>query len=95
MSADPIATSLAYSTDSAGMNPSHTLPNKLRAIANAGFSQTELGFPDLEAYAAQEFSGYKQLDRSGKGDIDKLVEAAEKIKKLCDELRITVLAVHP
>ncbi|TBU25420.1 xylose isomerase-like protein [Dichomitus squalens] len=95
MSSAPVAVSVAYSTDSAGMNPSHTLPNKLRAIAEAGFNQAELGFPDLEAYAEQEYPGYKQLDRSGKGDIDKLVQLAENVKKLCDDLHLTILAVHP
>ncbi|KAI0628617.1 xylose isomerase-like protein [Trametes polyzona] len=90
-----ITTALAYSTDSAGMHPSHTLPIKLRAIAEAGFTQAELGFPDLEAYAEQEFPGYRKLDDRGHGDLDKLVQAAEKIKRLCDDLGLSVLAVHP
>ncbi|KAL1948755.1 hypothetical protein VTO73DRAFT_10561 [Trametes versicolor] len=90
-----ITTSLAYSTDSAGMHPSHTLPIKLRAIAAAGFSQAELGFPDLEAYAEQEFSGYRKLDDHGNGDLDKLLQAAGKVSELCKELGLSILAVHP
>ncbi|KAL7277108.1 hypothetical protein ACG7TL_008953 [Trametes sanguinea] len=90
-----ITTTLAYSTDSAGMLPSHTLPLKLRAIAEAGFDQAEVAFPDLEAYAEQEFPGYRKLDDRGNGDLDKLVQAAEQVRKLCDKLRISILAVHP
>ena len=90
-----ITTALAYSTDSAGMHPSHTLPIKLRAIAQAGFSQAELAFPDLEAYAEQECPGYRKLDEHGHGDLDKLLQVADKVRKLCDELRISILAVHP
>ncbi|KAH9933016.1 uncharacterized protein B0H18DRAFT_674428 [Fomitopsis serialis] len=36
---------LAYSTDSAGMNPAHTLPMKLRAIAEAGFRRSRWASP--------------------------------------------------
>ncbi|PCH35139.1 xylose isomerase-like protein [Wolfiporia cocos MD-104 SS10] len=91
-----ISTSLAYSSDSAGMHPSHTLPLKLRAIAEAGFPQVEVGFPDLEEYAKQEFPvEYKKLDNSGNGDLEKLLEAAGKIKSLCNELGLKVLVVHP
>ncbi|RPD60257.1 xylose isomerase-like protein [Lentinus tigrinus ALCF2SS1-7] len=91
----PLTSSLAYSTDSAGMHPSHTLPLKLRAIAEAGFPAAELGFPDLEAYTEQEHRGYKKLDESGKGDLDTLVQAATNIRKLCSELGLSILAVHP
>ena len=90
------ATAVAYSTDSAGMRPLHTLPIKLRAIYDAGFTQAELGFPDLEAYAAQEIAGYQKLDGdNGQGDLDKLVLAAKKVGELCRELGISMLAVHP
>ncbi|KAH9939481.1 xylose isomerase-like protein [Amylocystis lapponica] len=68
-----ITSALAYSTDSAGMHPSHTLPLKLRAIAAAGFVHIELGFPDLEAYAEQQTPGYAKLDNRGRGDLDTFV----------------------
>ncbi|CCM00629.1 uncharacterized protein FIBRA_02666 [Fibroporia radiculosa] len=90
-----ITTGLAYSTDSAGMHPSHTLPIKLRAIAEARFPFAEVGFPDLEAYAEQTFEGYQKLDRRGKGDIDKLLKATGNIRVLCEELGLKVLVVHP
>ncbi|KAI0918501.1 hypothetical protein AcW1_009622 [Taiwanofungus camphoratus] len=90
-----VASAIAYSTDSAGMHPSHTLPIKLRAIAEVGFLQVELGFPDLEVYAAQAFPDYQKLDNSGRGELEKLLRAAGEIKALCDELGLTVFVVHP
>ncbi|KAI0667234.1 xylose isomerase-like protein [Trametes maxima] len=92
---DELATALAYSTDSAGMHSSHTIPIKLRAIANAGFSHVELGFPDLEAYAEQEYPGYQRLDESGNGDLDTLLQAAGRLKELAKELGLEILAIHP
>ncbi|KZT70017.1 xylose isomerase-like protein [Daedalea quercina L-15889] len=89
------ATALAYSTDSAGMNPTHTLPMKLRAIAEAGFPQVEIGFPDLEENASQAFPGYKKLDESGKGDLYNLLKAAKEVREMCHELGLKILVVHP
>ena len=90
-----MTSSIVYSTDSAGMHPSHTLPAKLRAIAEAGFLQAELAFPDLEAYAAQEHPGYKTLDEHGIGDLDTLLKVANKVRALCEELGLSILAIHP
>ncbi|KAH9836277.1 xylose isomerase-like protein [Rhodofomes roseus] len=83
------------SMNEAGMNSAHTLPMKLRAIAEAGFPQVEIGFPDLEAYASQAFPGYKELDNSGKGDLYNLLKTAKEIRELCRELGLKVLVVHP
>ena len=89
-------TAVAYSTDSAGMHPSHTLPVKLRAIFDAGFTQVELGFPDLETYAEQVFkANYKKLDNAGQGDIEKLCEVAGQVRQVCHELGMEILVVHP
>ncbi|GJE85429.1 xylose isomerase-like protein [Phanerochaete sordida] len=78
------------------MHPSHTLPIKLRAIYDAGFTHVEVGFPDLEAYAAQEWNGdYQKLDEKGGGDVDKLCQVAKKVKTLCQELGMEILVVHP
>lgn len=90
-----ITSSLAYSTDSAGMHPSHTLPLKLHAIAAGGFKQIEVGFPDLEAYAAQVHPGYTKLDNRGRGDLVALCAAAHEIRGICGELGLSVLVVHP
>ena len=46
--------------------------------------------------AEQEFVRYQKLDDSnGRGDLDKLVLAAEKVGGLCKVLGISTLAVHP
>ena len=87
---------VAYATPSAGTHPTHTLPMKLHAIRDAGFTEVELSFTNLEAYAAQEFNGqYIRLDKEGRGDLDKLREIAKKVKVICDELGLVILAMHP
>ncbi|KAL5498900.1 hypothetical protein ACEPAH_1418 [Sanghuangporus vaninii] len=86
---------IAYPTPSAGMHPSHTLPAKLKGIAEAGFKWTEISFPDLEKYASSKFEGYRKIDISGVGDIDKLLESAKDIDLLCRQLGLGVLAVMP
>ncbi|KZT01032.1 xylose isomerase-like protein [Laetiporus sulphureus 93-53] len=90
-----LSQTLAYSTDSAGMHPSHILPDKLRAIAAAGFLFAEVAFPDLEMYASQLHPDYKKLDDGGQRDLDKLIGAANEISKLCNSLGVKLLAVHP
>jgi len=85
----------AYATASAGMHPSHTLPLKLQAIADAGFKWTEVAMPDLEQYAESRFKGFQKLDASGSGDLDMLVEAAEEIHKRCLQLGLHVLTLMP
>ena len=91
-----LTTAVAYSTDSAGMHPLHTLPVKLRAIHDAGFTQVEVGFPDLEAFAGQECNeGYQKLNDAGRGDVDKLCKVAKQVRGLCDELGMEILVVHP
>ncbi|KAL5522922.1 hypothetical protein ACEPAF_1189 [Sanghuangporus sanghuang] len=85
----------AYATASAGMHPSHTLPAKLKAVAEAGFKWTEIAFPDLEKYASSKFEGYRKIDISGVGDVDKLLESAKDIYLLCRQLGLCVLTVMP
>lgn len=88
-----------YATPSAGMHKNHTLPMKLKAIANAHFPFAEVSFPELEAYAKEVFEKrgqrFEGIDELGKGNIDKLVETGKMVKALCDELNIQILAVHP
>ena len=87
---------LSYATASAGMHPSHTLPQKLQAIAAAGFKCVEIAFPDLEALALSVFNGYyRQIDEKGEGDVSKLVDTAVEVNKICGELGLKVLTVMP
>ncbi|KDQ59243.1 hypothetical protein JAAARDRAFT_206176 [Jaapia argillacea MUCL 33604] len=84
-----------YATVSAGLHPSHTLPSKLKAIAEAGFRQVELGFPDLQKYAKLEFPEYKTMDFAGRGSVELLYETAKKVRAICRELGLEVFVVHP
>lgn len=89
---------VAYSTDSAGMHPIlHTLPIKIHAIARAGFTHIELSFSDLEGFAEKlyEDDGYMKLGPSGEGDLVKLCGAAKRVRELCGEAGLKVLALHP
>jgi hypothetical protein len=85
----------AYATASAGMHPAHTLPKKLRAIADAGFTAVEIAFPDLEAYAASLKPDYENLNSRGEGDLKGLLDATKKIKILVDNLGLDVLTLMP
>lgn len=86
----------AYATASAGMHPSHSLVKKLEAIAGAGFKLVEIAFPDLETHAETLFQGaYQNLDPSGKGDVEKLEEAARDVAGRCGRLGLKVLTVMP
>jgi hypothetical protein len=89
----------AYATASAGMHDSHTLPLKLKAISQAGFMYTEIAFPDLEAYTTSLYSnkddGYKKIDDVGKGDVDKLLRAANDVGSMCEQLGLKVLTLMP
>ncbi|KAL5481138.1 hypothetical protein ACEPAI_10079 [Sanghuangporus weigelae] len=85
----------SYATASAGMHPSHTLPAKLKAVVEAGFKWTEIAFPDLENYASSKYEGYRKIDISGAGDIDKLLGSAKDIDLLCRQLGLGVLTVMP
>ena len=79
----------SYATVSLGP-PSIPLPQKLDAIAKAGFKGIELGFPDLLSFASsidkQEVSNY---------DYDALASAASEVKKLCEQHGIRVVMLQP
>jgi sugar phosphate isomerase/epimerase len=47
---------LSYATPSLGMHSSHTLPDKISAASDAGFTGIEIGFPDLLAYTISKYS---------------------------------------
>ncbi|KZT38243.1 xylose isomerase-like protein [Sistotremastrum suecicum HHB10207 ss-3] len=84
-----------YASPSAGMHPSHTLPKKLRAIADAGFKLAEVALPDLEALATSMDATYKKIDENGDGDIETLIKAAEGIAKLARDLDLEIFVLHP
>lgn len=79
----------SYATVSLG-TPDDPLPQKLQAIASAGFNAIELGFPDLLSFAnsklSTEVSNY---------DFDDLCTAGEEVRKLCEELGLKILVLQP
>lgn len=79
----------SYATVSLG-TPSDPLPQKLRAIASAGFDAIELGFPDLLSFANS-----RSEKEVGNYDYDDLCLAAEEVRKLCGELGLKVLVLQP
>ncbi|KAF2433415.1 xylose isomerase-like protein [Tothia fuscella] len=78
----------SFATCSIGCKDEHTLPKKLDAIANAGFSAIELSMPDIESFAKiymkQEILEY-----------DDLVTVAKVIKAMCDAKELKVLMLQP
>lgn len=79
----------SYATVSLG-TPSDPLPQKLKAIASAGFDAIELGFPDLLSFASSRSD--KAIENY---DYDGLCEAGEEVRKVCAELGLKVLVLQP
>lgn len=83
---------LSYATPSLGMHPTHSLPKKLNAIADAGFSSIELGFDDLLSYARERTSN-KNL---AEDDFDALEKVArDDVAPLCKKLGLEILVLQP
>jgi sugar phosphate isomerase/epimerase len=81
---------LAYATPSLGMNPNHTLEQKLHAAAKAGFQGVELGFDDLCAYSKRHVRAFK-----GEQDVPTLLKSAQETRQLCAELNLEIICLQP
>lgn len=79
-----------YATCSIGHKESHTLPLKLKAIADAGFDAIELSMPDILAYGKMLYG--QELDPK---DYDALVEIGKTIKTLVEEHNLKILMLQP
>ncbi|KAI1500019.1 3-dehydroshikimate dehydratase [Biscogniauxia marginata] len=79
-----------YATCSIGHKESHTLPLKLKAIADSGFDAIELSMPDILAYG-------KMLNGEDPGskDYDTLVEIGKVIKAQAQEHNLKILMLQP
>ncbi|KAJ4287218.1 hypothetical protein N0V90_012616 [Kalmusia sp. IMI 367209] len=77
----PLTDNLALSTCCLGLHPSHTLEAKLSAAAKYGFQGIEIVYGDLERYSVVH-----NLN---------ITSAANQIRKLCDELKLHILALCP
>ena len=78
-----------YATVSVG-TPKHPLSKKLEAIAAAGFQGIELGFPDLLNFACEFHS--KDI---GNEDFPQLIDAAEKVREMCEKSKLQVVMLQP
>ena len=90
---------LAYASCSIGCKDEHTLPKKLSAIAEAGFTAIELSMPDILAFAKMHLRPHLQGDTPSNDidpkDYDSLVAAARTIKAQCDAKNLKVLILQP
>lgn len=81
---------LAYASCSIGTHPSDTLPRKLEAISNAGFTAIELSFPDLVAYAKSTVN--ELIDEENYPELSK---AAKDIARICKSLNLEIMMLQP
>ncbi|KAJ5683644.1 hypothetical protein N7462_006809 [Penicillium macrosclerotiorum] len=74
-----ISNKLAIAGLSLGQHPSHSLDNKIKAAAEAGYAGIEIIYSDLEVYS----------------DLHKLslLEGAERVNKLCQNVNLQILAL--
>ncbi|KAF3015866.1 hypothetical protein E8E14_007952 [Neopestalotiopsis sp. 37M] len=81
----------SFATCSIGYKPeAHTLPLKLKAIADAGFEAIELSMPDILAYG-KHLNGQEPDER----DYDALVEIGKEIKTQVEEHGLKILMLQP
>ena len=79
----------SYATVSIG-TPQTPLPEKLEAIAGAGWQGIELGFPDLLSFASQN------LGRDvGPQEFDVLSNSAHEVRRLCEEQGLKIVMLQP
>jgi sugar phosphate isomerase/epimerase len=71
-------------------SPSDPLPNKLRAIAGAGFQAIELGFPDLLSFAQSHLG--KEIKED---DYENLCLAGQEVKKICAANNLQIMMLQP
>ena len=89
LSTSSLSIPTCYATVSVS-TPSHSLEEKLKAIAAAGFQGIELGFPDLLSFAS------KNLGRDvGPQEFEVLCSASKEVKRLCEELRLKIVMLQP
>ncbi|KAJ6002754.1 hypothetical protein N7451_005301 [Penicillium sp. IBT 35674x] len=76
-----LSNKLAIAGLSLGQHPSHALDHKIEAAAKAGYAGIEIVYPDLETYSQSH-----KLS---------MLEAADKIRNLCQSVNLEILALAP
>lgn len=86
-SLDSIPTAFAFVSVGTSNDP---LPNKLKAISQAGFRAIELGFLDLVSFASTYHKkGIKE------DDYDSLCSAGVEVSKLCTACNLGIIMLQP
>ncbi|GAA6011915.1 hypothetical protein JCM10207_003428 [Rhodosporidiobolus poonsookiae] len=80
---------LCFASCSIG-KPTDPLPTRLAHLASAGFSQIELSFPDLQAFATQHLG--RHVDEK---EWDALCEAGEEVRRLVKEKGLEIFILQP
>ena len=81
---------VSFASVSIGYEDSHSLPKKIDALANAGFTGIELGFPDLVAFASMHMR--KDV---GEKDWDELNTSARVVKAMTDAKGMEIMLLQP
>lgn len=81
---------LAYASCSIGCVPSDTLPLRLQAISEAGFTSIELSFPDILDYGEQITGKTIAPD-----NYPEILPVAADIRKLCEENGLSIMMLQP
>lgn len=81
---------LSYASCSIGCDASDALPQKLEAIAAAGFNAIELNFQDIVKYAS-EVLGREVAENN----YAELITVAGQIRKLCETYSLKILMLQP
>lgn len=81
---------LSYATCSIGASESDTLPRKLEALHQAGFTGIELAFPDIVSYAS-DLLGHEVAE----DNYAELVTVAKDIRKQCETKNLKVMMLQP
>lgn len=81
---------LSYASCSIGCSPNDTLPRRLQAISEAGFSGIELSYPDILEYGAQITGNPIAPDNYAA-----IMPVAKEIRKLCEEHGLKIMMLQP
>ncbi|GFF22724.1 3-dehydroshikimate dehydratase [Aspergillus udagawae] len=81
---------LSYATCSIGSSNADTLPRKLEAISQAGFTGIELSFPDIIDYGSRTL-GHQVASEN----FAEIISVAGEIRKLCDANNLKVMMLQP
>ena len=81
---------LSYASCSIGCRPTDTLPRRLEAISDAGFTAIELSFPDILDYGMQ-LNGHAIAPKN----YAEILPVASEIRSLCEANGLSIMMLQP